>query len=195
MVFVRGARADPRRGFFLQEELKILGNKLLLIGAVCAAPVLAGWILYLSQWTPRETGNYGELISPRPLSGPALDTLRGKWVLVAFDAAACDPHCERKLYFMRQVRKAQGKELERVERLWIVTDAAAPRPELLAAIEGTRIFRLGNFGLAGDFPGNPVEHIYLIDPLGNLMMRFPPDPDPSKMVKDLQRLLKYSKFG
>jgi len=175
--------------------LKILRNKLLLVGAVCAAPLLAGWILYLSHWTPRATGNYGELIPPRPLSGPALDALRGKWVLVAFDAAACDAYCEKKLYFMRQVRKAQGKESERIERLWIVTDAAAPRPELLAAIEGTRIFRPRNSALAGEFPGNPAQHIYLVDPLGNLMLRFPPDPDPSGMVKDLQRLLKYSKFG
>jgi hypothetical protein len=175
--------------------VKILQNKLLLIGAVCLAPVLASWALYLSNWTPRDSGNYGELITPRPLSGPGLDASRGKWLLVAFDAAACDAYCEKKLYFMRQVRKAQGKELERVERLWIVTDAAAPRPELLAAIEGTRIFHPKNSALAGEFPGNPARHIYLIDPLGNLMMRFPQDPDPSRMVKDLQRLLKASKFG
>jgi hypothetical protein len=175
--------------------LKIFRNKLLLIGAVCIAPVLAGWILYLSRWTPRDTGNYGELIAPRPLSGPALDALRGKWVLVAFDAAACAADCEKKLYFMRQVRKAQGKESGRVERLWVLTDAAAPRAELRAAIEGTQILRLESFAAAGEFPGNPTRHIYLIDPLGNLMMRFPPEPDPSGVIKDLQRLLKYSRFG
>jgi hypothetical protein len=175
--------------------MKILRNKLLLIGAVCLAPVLAGWVLYLVGWSPAETGNYGELIPPRALSGQAAEALRGKWVLAAFDAAACDASCEKKLYFMRQVRKAQGKDAERLERLWVVTDGAALRPELQAAIEGTRVIRLGDFPLAKDFPGNPVQHIYLIDPLGNLMLRFPPDPDPSRMVKDLQRLLKYSKFG
>ncbi len=175
--------------------MKVLGNKLLLIGAVCTAPVLAGWLLYLFHWTPEATGNYGELITPRPLSGPPLGELRGKWVLVSFDAAACDAYCEKKLYFMRQVRKAQGKEFERVERLWALTDTAVPRPELLAAIEGTRVFQLRNSTLTKDFPGDPTRHIYLVDPLGNLMMRFPPDPDPSGMVKDLQRLLKYSKFG
>jgi hypothetical protein len=175
--------------------LKLLRNKLFLIGAVCVAPVLAGWILYLSGWTPRDSGNYGELIAPRPLSAPALEVLRGKWVLVAFDAAACDAYCEKKLYFMRQVRKAQGKEFERVERLWVLTDGATPRAELLAAIEGTRIVRLKNIAGAGEFPGYPTRHIYVIDPLGNLMMRFPPDPDPSRMVKDLQRLLKSSRIG
>jgi hypothetical protein len=175
--------------------LKIFANKLLLIGAVCVAPVLAGWILFLSGWTPRDAGNYGELIPPRPLSAPALASLHGKWVLVSFDAAACNAYCEKKLYFLRQVRKAQGKEFERVERLWVLTDGATPRAELLAAIEGTRIVRLKNIGGAGDFPGNPFQHIYVIDPLGNLMMRFPQDPDPSRMVKDLQRLLKASRIG
>jgi hypothetical protein len=176
--------------------LKILTNKLFLIGAVCVAPVLAGWILFLSGWAPRDAGNYGELIPPRPLSAPALDALRGKWVLVTFDAAACNAYCEKKLYFLRQVRKAQGKEFERVERLWVLVDGAAPRAELLQAIEGTRIVRLKNIpGAGNEFPGNPLQHIYVIDPLGNLMMRFPQDPDPSKMVKDLQRLLKASRIG
>jgi hypothetical protein len=175
--------------------LKILTNKLFLIGAVCVAPVLAGWILFLSGWTPRDAGNYGELIPPHPLSAPALAALRGKWVLVSFDAAACNAYCEKKLYFLRQVRKAQGKEFERVERLWVLVDGATPRAELLAAIEGTRIVRLRNIGGAADFPGNPLHYLSVIDPLGNLMMRFPQDPDPSRMVKDLQRLLKSSRIG
>ena len=62
---------------------------------------------------------------------------------------------------------------------------------LLAAIEGTHLSR----GSPGEFPGETRDHIYLVDPLGNLMMRFPRDPDPSKMLKDLQRLLKYSGIG
>jgi hypothetical protein len=78
--------------------------------------------------------------------------------------------------------------MDRVERLWVLTDSGKPRPELLAAIEGTRLAALP----AKDFPGDPASHIYLVDPLGNLMMRFPHEPDPSRMIKDLQRLLKYS---
>lgn len=168
-------------------------NKLLLIGAVCAAPLVLGTLAYVFGWTPGTTSNYGELIPPRSLSGPPLEALRGKWVMVTFDAAGCDAYCERKLYFMRQVRRAQGREMERVERLWVITDAAAPRAELLAAIEGTRISR--NSAFASAFPGNPADHVYLVDPLGNLMLRFPRDPDPSKMFKDLQRLLKTSRLG
>ena len=165
--------------------------KLLLVFLACAAPFVLAWGAWYFGWTPGTTGNYGELITPQPVGGPALQPLRGKWVMVTFDSGACDAYCEKKLYFMRQVRRAQGKDQERIARLWIVTDATAPRPELLAAIEGTAISR----AIPEGFPGERTDHIYLVDPLGNLMMRFPRDPDPSRMLKDLQRLLKYSQFG
>jgi len=145
----------------------------------------------VDRGTSGATSNYGELLSPRAISG--LEPLRGKWILVSFDAAACDAYCGKKLYFMRQVRRAQGKDMDRVERLWVLTDAGKPRAELLGAIEGTRIET--RMDLTKVFPGNAPDHIYLVDPLGNLMMRFPRDPDPSRMIKDLQRLLKYSRFG
>jgi hypothetical protein len=165
--------------------------KLLLLFLACAAPFVLGWAAWYFQWGTGSPGNYGELIAPRPLSGPPFQELRGKWLLVSFDAAACDAYCERKLYFMRQVRTAQGKEQARVERVWIITDAGTPRPELVAAIEGTRIGK----ARPDAFPGNPADHVYVVDPLGNLMMRYPRDPDPSRMLKDLQRLLKYSRIG
>ena len=109
----------------------------------------------------------------------------------------CDADCERKHYFMRQVRKSQGKDQYRVERLWLLTDAAAPSSDLLEAISGTRIERAASRSLAGQFPGQGAltDHIYVVDPLGNLMMRFPRDPDPRQVIKDLQRLLKTSRIG
>jgi hypothetical protein len=164
-------------------------NKLALVALVCIAPVVLGTAAYFFGWSPGAPSNYGELIAPRVI--PSMSELRGKWVLVTFDAAACDAWCERKLYITRQVRRAQGKEMERVERLWVVTDAGKPRAEALAAAEGIRVARFA----ADGFPGSAVDHIYVVDPLGNLMMRFPRDPDPSRVIKDLQRLLKYSRFG
>lgn len=164
-------------------------NRLVLVALVCIAPVVLGTAAYFFGWSPGAPSNYGELIAPRVI--PSMSELRGKWVLVTFDAAACDAWCERKLYIARQVRRAQGKEMDRVERLWVITDAGKPRAEALAATEGARV---GRFAAEG-FPGNPVDHIYVVDPLGNLMMRFPRDPDPSRIIKDLQRLLKYSRFG
>src|SRR5438132_502246 len=132
-------------------------------------------------------------LRPRPLAGP-LVALRGKWVFLTVDAAACAAACERKLYVVRQVRRGQGKDAERIERLWLLTDGGKPRAELLAAIEGSHL-AAADAELLKSLPGNAPEYIYLVDPLGNLMMRFPGDPDPSRLIKDLQRLMKYSRFG
>jgi hypothetical protein len=165
--------------------------KLVAVLLACAAPLALAWMAWHFGWGTGKPGNYGELIAPRTLSGAPFDELRGKWILVSFDSAACDAYCEKKLYFMRQLRTAQGKDQTRLQRLWVLTDAGSPRPELIEAIEGTVISRAKR----GGFPGNPVDHIYLVDPLGNLMLQFPRDPDPSKMLKDLQRLMKYSQVG
>jgi cytochrome oxidase Cu insertion factor (SCO1/SenC/PrrC family) len=171
--------------------LKLLRNKLVLVALVCAAPFVLGTAAYLFGWSTGTTSNYGELIAPRAVTARPLAELRGKWVLVSFDAPACDAYCEKKLYFMRQVRRAQGKDMDRVERLWVLTAPGKPRAELAPGIEGTRVASFP----AENFPGDAPDHIYLVDPAGNLMMRFPRDPEPGGMIKDLQRLLKYSRSG
>ena len=182
--------------------------KLALIGLLFALPFALAWTAYWLRWTSGSSGNYGELVQP-PRQVPdgglsALDgkpfslaSLRGKWVMLQFDAAACDAYCERKLYFMRQLRVAQGKDRDRVERVWVLSDGGMPRQALMTAIDGTFVVRAEGGFVAAAFPHRRQveDHIYLIDPLGNLMMRFPRDPDPSKMLKDLQRLLKISQIG
>jgi len=170
--------------------------KLLLLAAFFVLPVAAAWVAWELDLAPGTTDNYGTLLAARPLALAPLAPLRGRWVLVQLDGGACDARCERKLYFMRQVRRALGREMQRVERLWLVTDGAAPRAELLAAIEGTHVAAAGAEP-AAHFPaeGAARDHIYLVDPLGNLMLRFPREPDPSRMIRDLKRLLKYSQFG
>ncbi len=182
--------------------------KLALIGLFFALPFALAWAAYRLHWTPGHKGNYGELLQPpRQVPGGglvgldgkpfSLASLRGKWVMLQFDAARCDAYCERKLYFMRQLRVAQGKDRNRVERVWIVTDGGRPRRALMSAIDGTYVVRAAGGTVAAGLPprARAVDHIYLIDPLGNLMMRFPRDPDPSKMLKDLKRLLKISQIG
>jgi hypothetical protein len=168
--------------------------KLALLALFFLLPVGASWLLWWLDLAPGATSNYGTLLPPRPVALAPLAALKGRWVLVQFDGGACDAGCERKLYFMRQVRRAQGKEMQRVARLWLLTDAVPPRAELLAAIEGTVVAPAG----AGvDFPAERAvtDHLYLVDPLGNLMMRFPRDADPARVIKDLQRLLRASSFG
>jgi cytochrome oxidase Cu insertion factor (SCO1/SenC/PrrC family) len=170
--------------------------KLALLGAFFVLPFVASWAIWKLDLADGATGNYGTLIAPRPAGLPAHPALKGKWVLVQFDAGACATACERKLYFMRQVRRAQGREMGRIARLWAVTDAARPAPALVTALEDTVIIEQGA-ALAAAFPAEAgaARHIYLVDPMGNLMMRFPEDPDPSRVIKDLKHLLKFSGFG
>ena len=170
--------------------------KLGLLGAFFVLPMVAAWAIWRFDLAPGAAGNYGTLLSPRPVTVPALAALKGKWVLVQLDSGACAAACERKHYFMRQVRRAQGREMTRVERLWLVTDSVAPSSALLAAIEGTVVVS-DSAAQSKAFPAERAasEHIYLIDPLGNLMMRFPIEPDPARVIKDLKHLLKFSGFG
>ncbi len=180
---------------------------LLAIGVVFALPIAAAWTAYLLGWAPGGTSNYGDLIKPHPapdtpltaLDGRPfrLSQLRGKWVMLAFDSPACDESCVRKLYYMRQIRVAQGDNMGRVERVWILTAAGTPGAALLAAYPGMHVARAPSPDFERGFPASdrPTHHVYLIDPLGNVMMRFPRDPNPSRMLKDLQRLLRYSSAG
>lgn len=167
--------------------------KLIALAGVFSLPVALGWIAFLFDLVPGATGNYGELLAPRPLEGAAIETLRGKWVMVVFDAPECDAYCERKLYFVRQVRRAQGKDQLRVERAWVLTGAGVPRADLLAAIDGTQILPPQGARFLAQFPFSvsPADHVYLVDPQGNLMMRYPREPDPSRMIRDLRRMLRY----
>ena len=181
-------------------------RSLWLLVALVVTPVAASYLLYYF-WRPGHTVNYGELLEPRPLPDPKLtladgtpfqlSSLKGKWVLAIVDAAGCDAWCERKLLYIRQLRLTQGKEMDRVERAWLISDSATPRAEAVAAYQGTRLIRAAGSGLLERFPARvaPADHIYVIDPLGNLMMRYPRDPDPQRMIKDLTRLLKASRIG
>lgn len=174
--------------------------------AICAAPTFAAWFAYF-VWPPDSRSNYGELITPQPISDSGLrrpdgglfqfSKLRGKWVLLQIDSGACGEGCRKKLVYLRQVRLAQGKDAERVERAWLLSDAVAPDAALLSEYPGMHIALANTSRVFAELPAaqNPADHIYLIDPLGNLRLRFQRDPDPRRMVKDLARLLKVSRIG
>jgi hypothetical protein len=179
---------------------------MLAIAALCLAPFIAAMIAYY-YWQPQGGVNYGELIPARPLSDPPLrhldqrafrlSELRGKWILLQLDQADCAAACQAKLYDMRQVRLAQGREMERVERVWLILDEAPLETLLMREYDGTRMLRAAGSPLLAEFPpaGGVRDHIYVIDPHGNLMLRFPKDADPRKMNKDLARLLRASRIG
>ncbi len=181
--------------------------KMLLILAACAAPVIASYVSFYFL-KPEGRINHGTLIEPaKPLPDAALTHLdgrpfrfsefRGKWLLLTLDGGACAGICPDKLLKMRQLRTMQGKDRDRIERAWLITDDVALETMLIREFDGTRMLRAKGAPLLAEFPaaGDRGEHIYLIDPLGNLVMRYPKDANPMKMNTDLKRLLKYSRIG
>ncbi len=179
--------------------------KFFFIVFVCLLPVLAGYALYFF-WKPSSFNNYGELIQPQrstkdlaltDLQGKAVSTeqFRKRFVMVTIASSECDTGCVEQLYTTRQLRTMQGKERDRVDRLWIISNAnGVPAAAALDNQDGLVVARADPTALAQLFPvpaGSRLQdHVYLIDYQGNLMMRFPKKPDPYKIKKDLGILLR-----
>lgn len=175
---------------------------LLLIAASCLAPVIASYAVYYLY--PRGAQvNYGTLLPTGPapaISGTRddgapfrLEDFHGRWVLLAGNATGCDAGCERTLYALRQAHTMQGKERERVVRVWLDAGGAAPSPQVRAEHPGLVVARVPPEALAS-LPG-AQRGIWLIDPLGNLVLSYPADPDIKGLAKDLSRVLRASMIG
>lgn len=176
-----------------------------LILAACVAPFIASTAMFY-YWPREKRMNYGELIEPRPLPDlrlagldgvpVPLSSLKGRWTMVHVDEGVCQTVCREKLYKLRQVRLAQGKNMERVQRLWVVTDDRPVDAGLLAQYQGTLVLRSGKVDPASFLPVGSAarDHIWIIDPLGNVMLRYPKDADPSRIKNDLVRLLRVSRI-
>lgn len=192
---------------------------LILIVALVAAPLVIAWVLVMgpAEWRPAGRVNHGDLVIP-PLSlkdaalvdlegnSIGLDRFLGKWNLVYVGEATCEADCEAALYAMRQVRLAMGKNMARVQRVYI-TQSPDPAPALRTVLmrypglliitgqpEALHAFRrqfASSDGGEGIYDGG----LAIVDPLGNLMMRYAPDADPSGLLKDLERLLRASRVG
>ena len=178
--------------------------RLVGLGALFAAPIVASLVAYF--WLrPAPGASYGELLLPPAAitaqrfegSGAPFEFagLAGKWILVASDSSACAPACAAKLATLRQVRLALGRNAARVERVFVVDDARAPATGALQGFEGPLLAITPAGARLPPGAGNDREHIYLVDPHGNVMMRWRAGSDPRRMLGDLQRLLKASQIG
>jgi hypothetical protein len=177
---------------------------------VFAAPVLAAWFFYFNpEYLPAGRSNKGELLEapvplqevagPQRMDGSAFDLgqLRDRWTLVSLNATPCDEDCRQRAIGLRQIRLALGETRFSVERLLLLagpTDTA----DLAAELEGMHIAMLDAAGLArlqnalGE-GGQALNRTYILDPMGNLMMRYAADAPPKDTLKDMERLLKASK--
>ena len=185
--------------------------KMLAVLAVCALPVVASYVAYFFV-RPEARTNYSTLIVPTrslpPLALHTLDgarvdaaSLRGQWLLAVVGDAACDAGCERRLYLQRQLREMLGRERGRVDKVWFVTDGGAVRDALRAAVTapatgGATLLRADRDALAAWLAPAPgqrlVDHLYVVDPHGEWMLRVPADPEPARVKRDLERLLRAS---
>ena len=184
---------------------------LLLVAIVCGAPIAISYFMYYVVKPTGGTTSYGTLVEPqRPIPDSLVVTgedgkplklasLRGHWLMISVDSSACDKACATKLYFMRQIRAAQGAERERVVEVWLRTDAGKVADVIQKAYPDTDMLVADPAQVSAWLPvdqGTQIsDHLYLVDPNGNLMMRFPNDPNPSKIKGDLTKLLKWSRIG
>jgi hypothetical protein len=182
--------------------------KMLLLLLVSASPVIVSYFTYYVI-RPEGRRNYGELIEPqRPLPAISgtdsqgrtvpLTALKDQWLLVSVADSACDGACEKRLYLQRQLRETLGKEKDRLDWVWLRTGSAQLSEPLQQATAAATVLHVDAQALAQwlqPAPGHRIEdHLYVVDPIGNWMMRFPADMDPRKVKSDLERLLRASAF-
>jgi hypothetical protein len=183
--------------------------KMILVLLICAAPVAASYFTYYLV-RPDGRRNFGDLIDPqRPLPDLNATTLDGRsvnlrslkdqWLLVSVAGGACDAACANHLYFQRQLREGLGKDKDRVDWVWLVDDAAPVADALQPALRDATVLRVSKTALAqwlAPQTGQQLEDdLYVVDPMGNWMMRFATGVDlktAPKIKKDLERLMRGS---
>jgi hypothetical protein len=194
-----------------QQARRIASGRWKMLGVflVCAAPVLASYFTYYVV-RPEGRRNFGELIEPQrslpdlasvDLAGQAnkLTALKGQWLLLSVASGACDEVCSRHLYLQRQLRESLGKDKDRLDWVWLIPDDAPVPDTLLPALKGATVLRVAQAGLSAwlaPATGHALaEHLFLVDPMGNWMMRFPANLDlasAAKAKRDLDRVMRAS---
>jgi hypothetical protein len=181
--------------------------RMLMVLLVCAAPVIASYLTFYVL-RPQSLRSFGELVLPvaampdiqatnlkgEPIS---LRSLTQQWLLVSVSSGACDSACQQNLYLQRQTRAALGRERDRTDWVWLITDDAPVDAALLAGLQDAVVLRVSAADLAqwlSPQDGQRLQdHLYLVDPKGDWMMRFPAhlqiDQAP-RMRKDWERLLR-----
>jgi len=183
--------------------------RMLLVMLVCAAPVIASYLTFYVI-RPQSSRNFGELIQPvkalpaipvTTLDGKTIDmqSLKGQWLLVSVSSGACATDCQKTLLFQRQIRASLGREKDRTDWVWLITDDEPVDAALKSGMMDAVILRIPQAQLASwltPAPGHALnEHLYLVDPRGDWMMRFPAGltMDQAAMLKkDWERLLRAS---
>lgn len=183
---------------------------MLLVFLACIAPVAASYFTFYVI-KPQGGNSYGHMNTPLgpqyeipsapalTLQGKQVDlrSLKGQWLLVSVSSGACPQVCQKHLYLQRQLREMLGAEKERLDWVWLIDDEAPVPADLqTAAGQAQEVLRAPHAALAAWLKpeeGHELQdHLYVVDPMGNWMERFPADIEPKKAFKDITRLLKAS---
>ncbi len=193
-------------------------RQLLLLAALFFVPLALAFWLYYGPGDRKQgaTGtNMGDLVDPaRPLpqvdlpiagGSPVRDELlRGKWSLVYVGNGLCDDRCRKALYLTRQTRIALNKDADRVERVFLASGNCcdneyleSEQPDLVVAIVGSPQAGalLQNFPTYDDGPVETAGRIYVVDPLGNLVLSYSASAPDKALLTDLRKLLRLSHIG
>lgn len=180
----------------------------MLIAALFLGPLVVAMVLYYSDldWRPSGYSNHGELLLPvanvvEPLASESTAAaLNGSWSLVYVSAASCDADstCRERLYTIRQIRLMLGKNMDRIQRVFLYAgqdldaDYLASEQAGLVLLQDTTLAD----ALSRSRPGSiAADGYYLLDPLGNLVMYFAPEINPRDVVSDIKHLLSLSHIG
>lgn len=191
--------------------------QLWLLIAIFFVPLVIAFVMYygFSGWRPSGSTNLGDLIDPpRPIQTSTLlspqdqpiegDIFQGKWTLVYIGTGDCDARCREALTLMRQTRLALNDDAQRVRRVFLATADCCDIEYLRTEHDGLITARadeasdrelLATFPRYDDIPVETAGRIYIVDPLGNLMMSYAPDAPDKALLEDLEKLLKLSHIG
>jgi hypothetical protein len=185
----------------MTEKPKSQRKTLIVLLVLFFAPLAAAFILYYGTgWRPGGSSAHGQLLQPiRALPGGA-DPLRGEWALVYVGDGQCNTDCQQALVFARQTRLSLNKDMTRMNRAFLVTSGCCNLAYLDKEHDGLKVFDVSEDAprqeLLNALPAKDLEHsLFVVDPLGNLVLRYDVRESPRGLLDDLKKLLKLSHIG
>ncbi len=172
----------------------------LAIVVIGVLPLLAA--LYFRYVSPPEVkATVGQPLDPvrlpfellRRADGAMLEhtEVSGKWLVILAAPGACDERCQHALYLTRQARTAQGRNMARIDRLWLITDAVVPAADLMAAHPDLVVIKATDGKVLQFLGGSERRYINLVDRRGLLVFRYADDPEPKAFIRELGKLIKF----